>query len=73
MGATVFHGQTRAICITDKYTRAVKICCYTLIFFEIPDSILLDTALGYAGVWAPEQQVCLENPEVKTICVWFHS
>lgn len=38
MGATVFHGQKRAICITDKYTRAVKIRCYTLIFFEIRDS-----------------------------------
>ena len=37
-----------------------------------PELILRDTGLGYAGVWAPEQQVCLENPEVKTICVWFH-
>jgi hypothetical protein len=34
-----------------------------------PELIHRDTALGYAGIWAPEQQVCLENPEVKTMCV----
>ena len=35
-----------------------------------PELILRNTVLGYAGVCAPEQQVCLENPGVKTKHVW---